>query len=215
MLKLTKSHELERAPQAELHARPVVEDGRPPDVASNLRRLRHLQGHSLETLARLSGVSRAMLGQIETGRSAPTITLLWKIAKALAVPLSDLISTSAPPPAEVLQSAKTRQSALSDGLTKIRAYISERPATGFDVSEIEIAPKHREHFPAGLLRVPALLIVSEGSFSIQVEDAAPVVAEVGDAVLFNSSRAHTLSNNGIEAAIAYLVVAPQRNTSSK
>jgi transcriptional regulator with XRE-family HTH domain len=34
-----------------------------------------------------------MLGQIETGKSVPTIILLWKIAEALGVPLSVLVTT--------------------------------------------------------------------------------------------------------------------------
>jgi Helix-turn-helix domain len=34
-------------------------------LGRNLRRLRTQRGHSLERLARLSGVSRAMLGQID------------------------------------------------------------------------------------------------------------------------------------------------------
>ena len=45
-----------------------------PAVGANLRRLRIKRGLSLERLARHSGVSRAMLSQIELGQSAPTIT---------------------------------------------------------------------------------------------------------------------------------------------
>ena len=44
-----------------------------PVVGGNLRRLRTRRGLSLERLAQSSGVSRAMLGQIELGQSAPTI----------------------------------------------------------------------------------------------------------------------------------------------
>src|SRR6185369_8822735 len=44
-----------------------------PDVGNALRRLRAARGMSLETLARASGVSRAMLSQIELSRSTPTI----------------------------------------------------------------------------------------------------------------------------------------------
>jgi DNA-binding XRE family transcriptional regulator len=66
------SANLGRAAASETHCLPS------PDelsiiVGSNLRRLRRRQGHSLERLAQLSGVSRAMLGQIETGK--PTINL--------------------------------------------------------------------------------------------------------------------------------------------
>jgi DNA-binding XRE family transcriptional regulator len=64
----------------------------PTIVGKNLRRLRTRRGHSLERLAKLSGVSRAMLGQIETGKSTPTISLLWKVATALDVPFANLLA---------------------------------------------------------------------------------------------------------------------------
>src|ERR1700689_997286 len=64
-------------------------------VGRNLRRLRIRQGHSLERLAKHSGVSRAMLGQIETGKSTPTIGLLWKVATALDVPFANLLAAQA------------------------------------------------------------------------------------------------------------------------
>ncbi len=63
----------------------------PAILGHNLRRLRTRQGHSLERLAKLSGVSRAMLGQIETSKSVPTISILWKIATALGVPFAHLL----------------------------------------------------------------------------------------------------------------------------
>ena len=51
-------------------------------VGDNLRWLRKRERYSLDTLAQLSGVSRAMLGQIECGKSAPIINLLGRIAVA-------------------------------------------------------------------------------------------------------------------------------------
>src|SRR5690349_1667459 len=62
-----------------------------PVVGGNLRRLRLRRGPSLEKLAQKSGVSRAMLGQVELGQSAPTINVLWKIARALDVTFATLI----------------------------------------------------------------------------------------------------------------------------
>src|SRR5947207_11162114 len=64
-----------------------------PILSANLRRLRIRRGLSLERLAQASGVSRAMLGQIELGQSTPTINVLWKIAGALGLPFSVLIAT--------------------------------------------------------------------------------------------------------------------------
>ena len=45
-----------------------------PVVGKNLRRFRSERGLSLEGLSKVSGVSRAMLGQIELGHSTPTMT---------------------------------------------------------------------------------------------------------------------------------------------
>jgi DNA-binding XRE family transcriptional regulator len=44
-------------------------------VGRDLRRIRTRQGLSLERLAKVSGVSRAMLGQMETGKSTPSSAL--------------------------------------------------------------------------------------------------------------------------------------------
>src|SRR5512134_868735 len=79
-----------------------------PVVGTNLRRLRTKRGLSLERLAQLSGVSRAMLGQIELGQSAPTINVLWKIARALEVTFSALISSRTSTSALVLRSSESK-----------------------------------------------------------------------------------------------------------
>ena len=58
-------------------------------LAQNLRALREERNLSLARLSELTGVSKSMLRQIETGQSSPTITMLWKIANALHVTLDD------------------------------------------------------------------------------------------------------------------------------
>src|SRR5688500_15968207 len=65
-----------------------------PEIGTNLRQLRADQGLTLDRLAQMAGVSRAMLGQIELGQSTPTIKTLWKISRALELPFSALISGS-------------------------------------------------------------------------------------------------------------------------
>src|ERR1700710_77642 len=54
-------------------------------VGVNLARLRAERQLSLDALARASGVSRAMLAQIESARSVPSIKVLCKVAGALKV----------------------------------------------------------------------------------------------------------------------------------
>src|SRR6218665_380760 len=75
-----------------------------PVVGRNLKRLRTERGLSLEKLSQSSGVSRAMLGQVELGQSAPTINVLWKLARALGIPFSALIRTTAPSGTRLMRS---------------------------------------------------------------------------------------------------------------
>lgn len=60
-------------------------------VAENLRKLRETRGLSLDQLAELTGVSKSMLRQIETGKSSPTIATIWKIANGLRISFTALL----------------------------------------------------------------------------------------------------------------------------
>jgi len=46
---------------------------------------------SLDQLSELTGVSKSMLRQIETGKSSPTIATIWKIANGLRVSFTALL----------------------------------------------------------------------------------------------------------------------------
>ena len=60
-------------------------------LATTLKTLRQARGWSLSKLADETGVSKAMLGQIERNESSPTVSTLWKIATGLNVPFSAFI----------------------------------------------------------------------------------------------------------------------------
>ena len=93
-----------------------------PVVGANLRRLRVKRGLSLERLARVSGVSRAMLGQIELGKSTPTINVLWKVAQALEVSFSTLLGHRERPKTVVLlERARGKVLSSQDGSFTSRA----------------------------------------------------------------------------------------------
>ncbi|MDQ1029480.1 transcriptional regulator with XRE-family HTH domain [Streptomyces umbrinus] len=65
-------------------------------VGTQVRRLRTFRDLSLTELSRLSGVSRATLSGIESGRGNPTIETISAIAVALRLPLGDLLVDLAP-----------------------------------------------------------------------------------------------------------------------
>ena len=65
-------------------------------IANALRVLRSERGWSLDRTAQETGVSKAMLGQIERCESSPTIATLWKIASGFQTSLSSLIEPTPP-----------------------------------------------------------------------------------------------------------------------
>lgn len=65
-------------------------------VAWNLRRLRVAQGTSQEALAVDADVDRTYVGRLERGVENPTVGILDKLAKGLAVPISEFFVRPAP-----------------------------------------------------------------------------------------------------------------------
>lgn len=60
-------------------------------LKKTLKNYRREFGLSLDQTAKLTGVSKAMLGQIERGESSPTVATLWKITTGLKVSLSSFL----------------------------------------------------------------------------------------------------------------------------
>lgn len=60
-------------------------------LPARLKQARLGQGLSLEAIAKLSGVSRSMVSQIERGESSPTIATLWNLTRALQVDFAGLL----------------------------------------------------------------------------------------------------------------------------
>ena len=60
-------------------------------LPAKLKEARRAQGLSLDAVAKLSGVSRSMVSQIERGESSPTIATLWNLTRALQVDFAGLL----------------------------------------------------------------------------------------------------------------------------
>lgn len=75
-------------------------------LPARLKEARQGQGLSLDAVAKLSGVSRSMVSQIERGESSPTIATLWNLTRALQVDFAGLLDgATAPAQIEVLRGA--------------------------------------------------------------------------------------------------------------
>jgi transcriptional regulator with XRE-family HTH domain len=175
-------------------------------IGQNLRRLRVKQGYSLERLANVSGVSRAMLGQIELGKSVPTISLLWKVAKALDVPFSALsVVDGDHVPNRLLLAKEAKLLTSRDGSFTSRALFPHDGERKVEFYELELKAHAAEHAVAHAAGTIENLIVVSGEVEIKVgSDTYRLGAK--DAILFQADVPHVYRNVSDTTALMYLVM---------
>jgi transcriptional regulator with XRE-family HTH domain len=174
-------------------------------VGMNLRRLRVKRGLSLDRLAKASRVSKAMLGQIELGQSAPTINILWKIAKALAVPFSTLLANPAAPTTALFLGAKAKRLTSRDGAFSSRALFTFSGARSTEFYELRMAPRGVERAEPHSPGTTENLVVASGAIRIRVGKEEYLLG-AGDAIFFEADLPHEYSNPGDVESVMYLVM---------
>ena len=108
-------------------------------VANNLKELRDKRNLSLDQLAELTGVSKSMLRQIETGQSNPTIGTIWKIANGLRISFTSLL-TRAEVKAEVKSFTGGPSLTAESQHYRLFPMISFNPRQPFETYYFEIDP---------------------------------------------------------------------------
>jgi transcriptional regulator with XRE-family HTH domain len=176
-----------------------------PVVGGNLRRLRTKRGLSLERLSQLSGVSRAMLGQIELGQSAPTINVLWKIARALEVTFSALISSRTQSGVLVLRSTEAKVLTSKDRSFSSRALFPFDEPRRVEFYELRLSSGGIERADAHAPGTAENLVVSVGTVEIDIAGETHRL-DAGDSILFEADSPHAYRNVGRSEAVMFLVM---------
>jgi transcriptional regulator with XRE-family HTH domain len=173
-------------------------------IAGTLARLRSEGRMSLDEMARLTGVSRSMLRQIERGESSPTIATLWKIANGLKVSFTSLIGEGRP---AVSVMDNRRKGPLTEGPAGYRLYplYPLEQDRKFEVYFVEIDPGGSLSADGHQGGVEEYIFVSAGTLSLGVGDASYTVKR-DQSVRFNASVAHRYANNHAPAVKALMVI---------
>jgi transcriptional regulator with XRE-family HTH domain len=171
-------------------------------LGRNLRRLRTVRGYSLERFSKLSGVSRGMLGQIENGKSMPTIGVLWKIATALDLPFAQLLDGERAKGTHVLRRDEMPVLVSDQGGFQSRALCPLDFKTRTEFYELRLAPLHTHSSEAHAPGTCENLAVISGFVELKIGEAAPVTLYRGDAIFFEADVPHSYRNlEGMEAVL--------------
>lgn len=172
-------------------------------LPTRLKDARRANGLSLDAVAKLSGVSRSMVSQIERGESSPTISTLWNLTKALRVDIAGLLEDDLEDRIEVLRSESVPAIENHGTGCSIRILSPPEEAGRHEVYDLRFsqdgvldsqphAQGAREH-----------LTVIEGRLTVTSGDVSEHLA-AGDTARYSADIPHTISADG--PARAFLVV---------
>lgn len=168
-----------------------------PHIAATLKMLRAAQGWSLDRASRATGVSKAMLGQIERGESSPTVATLWKIAGGFRVSFSlffEQASVEGSPPDNAAH-AVLEDAAAGMTVTPLFAF---DPDLRFEMFLIELAPGAYSESSPHERGVVEHVVVLEGALDLGLDGAWDALG-TGEARRFAADREHGYRNRGERA----------------
>jgi transcriptional regulator with XRE-family HTH domain len=114
-------------------------------LAATLQAVRVNRGLSVNALADLSGVSRAMIGKIERGEAQPTAALLGRLIGPLEMTMSELFAHVEAPTERL--SRKNDQPLWTDPETGYRRRAVSPPHGHIQLVEVELPPGKTVSFP--------------------------------------------------------------------
>ncbi len=174
------------------------------NIAANLKEIREKRNLSLDQLADLTGVSKSMLRQIETGRSSPTIATIWKIANGLRLSFTTLLSKRRPDVAIMDFKASSPLTAESNRY-RIYPLVPFDPEHGFEIYHVEIEPGTTYRGEPHVGNVEEFIFVSQGMLEITVEETTHRV-KANQFIRFTANCPHQYHSAGEKAVRATMMI---------
>lgn len=152
------------------------------EIANHLKSKRKRRKLSLDGTAKLTGVSKAMLGQIERGESSPTIATLWKIASGLDTSFSAFFTSN--PNFKLGERIFPK-----DPRMKIKTLFPYSEDTSIEVFEITLSDYHEQMSSPHSVGVIEHVHVIRGEISIYFDNKWHSL-KTGESLRFFSDQHH-------------------------
>lgn len=174
-------------------------------VGGNLKRLRKQHRLSLDDLASRSGVSRAMLGQIEQGKSIPSIKTLWQVSQALGVSVSWFLEASHEAPVLLLQPPADSPFTLPPGEAELRSLQHLGDVTGEAFHELRLAPGSSLRLPISQVSRRIHVTVATGVLDVMLGEVRHLVRP-REALQYEASHELLWRNHGQVQVQAFVLI---------
>jgi len=185
---------------------PLSSDRQLLDIGAKVRQHRKRAGLSLQQLARLSGVSKAMLSQIEQNKANPTVAVIWKIAQAMNLAVADLVeSGQIKQHFQVIRREDERYLFASNERCTIRTLSPLSLEKDIEFYQIDFKPNGTLDSEPHFRNTEEILVVTRGRLRIQSADKQ-VILGPGDSIYYSADVNHSIRNLSARPAQAFLVV---------
>lgn len=175
-------------------------------ISLTLKALRKEKGWSLDKAAQETGVSKAMLGQIEREESSPTIATLWKIASGFNASFSSFIEDlSAEFAQPVHRAGQTQQLHPTDEKIRVMPLFPFDEQLNFEIFIIELLPSCEHLSPPHQPGVIEHVVVTEGSIEVLIDGAWQKLNK-GEGLRFNANQPHGYRNLSSELATFHDII---------
>ena len=181
----------------------AVSSGR---LGVRVRDLRKDRGLTLEELAGVSGVSRAMISKLERGEKNPTLVIAARLAEGLGVSLSRLAGVEKR--REIVVVPKERRTVLRDPQTGFERQSLSPTFAGRGVEFLRnVVPEGSTSgdFPPHRKGVEEHIVVESGELQATLGGEKYLLRE-GDALYFAADVPHRFDNVGRGECAYYLVI---------
>ncbi len=157
-------------------------------VGRVVRAHRGAPGMSLGDLARASGLSKTILARIEGGDGNPSLETLWRISRALRVPLGELLGEDEGPRVRVVRHGAGEELHADSGMSAWLLHADGRERRT-EVFELRFDAGVEQQAEAHLPGTEELIVCTRGR--LRVGPAGEEVdLDAGDAVWFVADVAH-------------------------
>lgn len=161
-------------------------------LPAKLKLARQQKSLSLDVVAKLSGVSKSMLSQIERGASNPTISTLWNLTQALQVDFAGLLEgDSAQSKISVLRGEDVPTITVQGVGCQIRILSPPEDAGSLEVYELMFKPGDTLNSQPHSTGAREHLTVTEGRITVKSGDSTEVLS-AGDTARYPADVPHSI-----------------------
>lgn len=184
-------------------------------IASRLKELRTQQGWSLDRAAKETGVSKAMLGQIEREESNPTIAVLWKIATGFHTSFSSFIQDPLPAFDEPIPSSKAVEASypIEDKMISATPLFPYDSQLKCEIFRLDLLPGCEHLSSPHESGITEHVIVIDGKMEV-LSNGRWHALRKGKGIRFRADQPHGYRNNSSEVATIHNIIHYTKNSLS-